>query len=126
MTSSLDVILSHTSTSLPTIYTANGSPMHVSYLGNVSTLALSVSNVYQIPTSTYFFSSFFLSLFFSLSHRSPNSPNQNEKISSHKTMFGLYPILALNSPLAFRSFISHQFSIQLIYISILAFILITI
>ena len=29
MTSSPDVIPSHTSTSLPTIYTANGSPMHV-------------------------------------------------------------------------------------------------
>ena len=40
MTSSPDVVPSHTSTSLPTIYTANGSPMHVSHLGNVSTLAL--------------------------------------------------------------------------------------
>ena len=37
MTSSPDVVPSHTSTSLPTIYTANGSPMHVSHLGNVST-----------------------------------------------------------------------------------------
>ena len=46
MTSSPDVVPSHTSTSLPTIYTVNGSPMHVSHLGNVSTLALSVSNVY--------------------------------------------------------------------------------
>ena len=45
MTSSPDVLPSHTSTSLPTIYTANGSPMHVSYLGNVSTPALFVSNV---------------------------------------------------------------------------------
>ena len=36
MTSSPDVVSSHTSTSLPTIYTANGSPMHVSHLGNVS------------------------------------------------------------------------------------------
>ena len=52
MTSSPDVVPSHTSTSLPTIYTANGSPMHVSHLGNVSTLALSVSNVYQIPKLT--------------------------------------------------------------------------
>ena len=49
MTSSPNVVPSHTSTSLPTIYTANGSPMHVSHLGNVSTSALSVSNVYQIP-----------------------------------------------------------------------------
>ena len=40
MTSSTDVVSSHTSTSLPTIYIANGSPMHVSHLGNVSTLAL--------------------------------------------------------------------------------------
>ena len=46
MTSSPVVASSHTSTSLPTIYTANGSPMHVSHLGNVSKLALSVSNVY--------------------------------------------------------------------------------
>ena len=46
MTSSPDVVPSHTSTSLPTIYTANGYPMHVSHLGNVSTPALSVSNVY--------------------------------------------------------------------------------
>ena len=48
-----DVVPSHTSTSLPTIYTTKGSPMHVSYLGNVSTSALSVSNVYQIPKLTY-------------------------------------------------------------------------
>ena len=53
MTYSPDVVPSHTSTSLPTIYTANGSPMHVSHLGNVSTLALSVSNVYQIPKFTH-------------------------------------------------------------------------
>ena len=53
MTSSPDVVPSHTSTSLPTIYTANGSPMHVSHLGNVSTLALSISNVYQIPKLTH-------------------------------------------------------------------------
>ena len=53
MTSSPNVVPSHTSTSLPTIYTANGSPMHVSHLGNVSTLALSVSNVYQIPKLTH-------------------------------------------------------------------------
>ena len=53
MTSSPDVVLSHTSTSLPTIYTANGSPMHVSYLGNVSTPALSVFNVYRIPKFTH-------------------------------------------------------------------------
>ena len=46
MTSSPDVVPSHTSTSLPTIYTANGSPMQVSHLGNVSTPALSISNVY--------------------------------------------------------------------------------
>ena len=44
MTFSPDVVPSHTSTYLPTIYTADGSPMHVSHLGNVSTLALSVSN----------------------------------------------------------------------------------
>ena len=49
MTSSSYVVPSHTSTFLPTIYTANCSPMHVSHLGNVSTPALSVSNVYQIP-----------------------------------------------------------------------------
>ena len=53
MTSSPDIIPSHTSTSLPTIYTANGSPLHVSHLGNVSTPALSVSNVYQIPKLTH-------------------------------------------------------------------------
>ena len=53
MTSSPDVVPSHTSTSLPTIYTANGSPMHVSHLGNVCTLALSISNIYQIPKLTY-------------------------------------------------------------------------
>ena len=43
MTSSTDVVPLNTSTSLPTIYTKNGSPMHV------STPTLSVSNVYQIP-----------------------------------------------------------------------------
>ena len=53
MTSSPDVVPSHTSTSLPTIYTANSSPMHVSHLGNVFTPALSVSNVYQIPKLTH-------------------------------------------------------------------------
>ena len=53
MTSSPDVVSSHTSTSLPTIYTANGSPMHVSHLGNVSTPILYVSNVYQIPQLTH-------------------------------------------------------------------------
>ena len=53
MTSSPDVVPYHTSTSLPTIYTTNGSPMHVSHLGNVSTPALSVSNVYQIPKLTH-------------------------------------------------------------------------
>ena len=53
MTSSSSVVPSHTSTSLLTIYTANGSPMHVSHLGNVSTPALSVSNVYQIPKLTH-------------------------------------------------------------------------
>ena len=49
MTSSTDVVSSHTSTSLPTIYIANCSPMHVSRLGSVSTPALTVSNVYHIP-----------------------------------------------------------------------------
>ena len=53
MTSSPDVVPSHTSISLPTIYTANGSPMHFSHLGNVSTPVLSVSNVYQIPQLTH-------------------------------------------------------------------------
>ena len=53
MTSSSDVVSSHTSTSLPTIYTANDSFMHVSYLGNVSIPALSISNVYQIPQLTH-------------------------------------------------------------------------
>ena len=53
MTSSPNVVPSHTSTSLPTIYTINGSPMHVSHLGNVSTPALSVSHVYQIPKLTH-------------------------------------------------------------------------
>ena len=53
MTSSPDVVSSHTSISLPIIYTANGSPMHVSHLGNVSTPALFVSNFYQIPQLTH-------------------------------------------------------------------------
>ena len=53
MTSSPDVVPSRTSTSLPTIYTINGSPMHVSHLGNVSTPALSVYNVYHIPKLTH-------------------------------------------------------------------------
>ena len=52
-TSSPDVVPSHASTSLPSIYIANGSLMHVSHLGNVSTPALSVSNVYQIPKLTH-------------------------------------------------------------------------
>ena len=53
MTSSPDVVPSHTSPPLPTIYTTNGSPLHVSHLGNVSTPALSVSNVYHIPKLTH-------------------------------------------------------------------------
>ena len=53
MTSSPIVVSSHTSISLPTIYTANGSPMHVSHLGNVSTPTLFVSNVYHIPQLTH-------------------------------------------------------------------------
>ena len=32
---------------------ANGSPMHVSHLGNASTPTLSISNVYQIPKLTH-------------------------------------------------------------------------
>ena len=55
MTSSPNVVSSHPSTSLPTIYTANGSPMHVSHLGNVPTPALYVSNVYQVPQLTHNF-----------------------------------------------------------------------
>ena len=53
MTSSPNVVPSHTSTSLPTIYIANGSPMHISHLSNVSTPSLYVSNVYQIPKLTH-------------------------------------------------------------------------
>ena len=53
MTYSPDVVPLHTSTSLPTIYVANGSPMHVFHLDNVSTPALFVSNVYQIPKLTH-------------------------------------------------------------------------
>ena len=53
MTSSPVVVSSHTFTSLPTTYTANVPPMHVSHLGNVSTPALYVSNVYQIPQLTH-------------------------------------------------------------------------
>ena len=53
MTSSPDVVSSHTSTSRPTIYTTNGSHMHVSHLSNVSTPTLSISNVYQIPQLTH-------------------------------------------------------------------------
>ena len=53
MTYSPDVVSSHTSTSLSTIYTANGSPMHVSHLGNVSIPALFTSNVYQISQLTH-------------------------------------------------------------------------
>ena len=53
MTSSPNVVTSHTSTSLPTIYTANGSPMHVSHFGNISIPTLYVSNVYQIPKLTH-------------------------------------------------------------------------
>ena len=52
MTSSPIVVSSYTFTSLPTIYTANSSPMHVSHR-NVSTPALFVSNVYQIPYLTH-------------------------------------------------------------------------
>ena len=53
MTSSPNVVSSHTSTFLPTIYTPNFYHMHVSHLGNVSTSALSVSNVYQSPQLTH-------------------------------------------------------------------------
>ena len=53
MTSSTDVVSSHTTTYLPTIYTANGFSKHVSHLGNISTPALYVSNVYQIPQLTH-------------------------------------------------------------------------
>ena len=53
MTSYTDVVSSHTTTSLLTIYTANGSPMHVSHLGNISTPAFYVSNVYDIPQLTH-------------------------------------------------------------------------
>ena len=53
MTSSLNIVSSHPTTSLPTIYTANGSPMQVSHLGTISTPKLSVSNVYQIPQLTH-------------------------------------------------------------------------
>ena len=58
MTSSIDVVSSHTTTSLPTVYTANGSPMHVSHIGNISTSVLFVSNVYQIPNLLIIFNLF--------------------------------------------------------------------
>ena len=51
MTYSLYVVSSHTSTSLSTVYTEKGSPMPVSHLGNVSTPALSVFNVYPLGNS---------------------------------------------------------------------------
>ena len=53
MSSSPNVIPSHTPSSLPTIYTANGSSMHVSHQGTISTPNLSVSNVYHIPQLTH-------------------------------------------------------------------------
>ena len=53
MSSSSNVIPSHTPSSLPTIYTANGSSMHVSHQGTISTPNLSVSNVYHIPQLTH-------------------------------------------------------------------------
>ena len=53
MTSSTDVVSSHTTTYLPTMYNTNGFSKHVSHLGNISTPALSVSNVYQIPQLTH-------------------------------------------------------------------------
>ena len=53
MSSSLNVIPSHTPCSLPTIYTANGSSMHVSHQGTISTPNLSVSNVYHISQLTH-------------------------------------------------------------------------
>ena len=58
MTSSIDVVSSHTTTSLPTVYTANGSPMHVSHIGNISTPVLFVSNIYQIPKLLIIFNLF--------------------------------------------------------------------
>ena len=53
MSSSPNVIPSHTPSSLPTIYTANDSSMHVSHQGTISTPNLSVSNVYHIPQLTH-------------------------------------------------------------------------
>ena len=53
MSSSPNVIPSHTPSSLPTIYTVNGSSMHVSHQGTISTPNLSVSNVYHIPQLTH-------------------------------------------------------------------------
>ena len=53
MTSSTDVVSSHNSPDLPTIYTTNGSPWHVSHLGNVSKPTLTISNVYQISQLTH-------------------------------------------------------------------------
>ena len=53
MSSSPNVIPSHTPSSLPTIYTANGSSMHVSHQGTISTPNLSVSNVYHISQLTH-------------------------------------------------------------------------
>ena len=47
MTSSPDVIPSHTSTSLPTIYAANDSPMHVFHIGNVFTPAFQGQEEYH-------------------------------------------------------------------------------
>ena len=53
MSSSPNVIPSRTPSSLLTIYTANGSSMHVSHQGTISTPNLSVSNVYHIPQLTH-------------------------------------------------------------------------
>ena len=55
MTYSPDVAPSHTSTSLPTIYIANGSAMHVSHLGNVSTPALFFLMFTRFPNSLIIF-----------------------------------------------------------------------
>ena len=104
MTFSPDVVPSHTSTSLPTIYTANGSPMHVSHLGNVSTPTLSVSNVYQISKLTYNLLSVgqLIKLGFSLTFSSTSVVMQDSQtgqiVGTSRKVVSLFELIFLHLP----------------------------
>ena len=104
MSSSPNVIPSHTPSSLPTIYTANGSSMHVSHQGTIFTPNLSVSNVYHIPQLTHNLLSVWqlteleFSLTFSSNGVVVQDPQTGQIIGTARKVGRLFELISLHLP----------------------------